>query len=85
MKGVVSRRRHSGRRKGIQTRSSPRVFAVHKTETTDGRFHEVAWAADGDLNAAYRRGNIRRFRFWPLAKHFAKGKGKTLGVKPTID
>jgi len=65
----------------IKSRRSPAVFAVHKDETADGRYHEVSWARDGDLNAAYRRGNVRRFRMWISARKFANKKAKELGTK----
>jgi hypothetical protein len=73
------------RKRRSTSRTTPKVFAVHRSETADGRFHEVAWAKDGNLNAAYSRGNIKRFRLWPKAKSFAKSKGEALGVEPTID
>ena len=70
------------------------VFAVHTFET-QSRFHEVTWAADGDLVKAGRaagRGvkntparGMRRFRQWGKAKAFARQVGKQLGVKPIID
>ncbi len=64
------------------------VFAVPSSETSDSRFHEVSWAKDGNLNAAYRRGDERRFRSgragWERAKAFARAKAKSLGVKATI-
>lgn len=56
----------------------PKVMAVHKGETADGKYHEVIWAKDGNLNAAERRGHIRRFRLWPLAKKFAIRKAKAM-------
>jgi len=59
-----------------------RVFAVHKSETADGRYHEVLWALDGNLNAAQKRGNIKRFRLWSRARNFANQKAKQLGCKP---
>ena len=62
----------------------PSVFAVHKSETADGRYHEVMWAKDGNLNAAARRGHIKRFRVWGLAKTFAKVKAKTMGARLSI-
>ncbi len=68
--------------------SKPRraqVFAVHKYETMDGRYHEVMWAKNGDLNAGYRRGNVKRFRLWGKAKSFANQKGKRLGANVIID
>ena len=65
--------------------SRAEVFAVHKNETMDGRYHEVMWAKDGDLNAAYRRGDVKRFRLWGKAKCFANQKGKRLGANVTID
>ena len=55
-----------------------KVFAVPKDETADGRFHEVTWAKDGNLNLAVRRGNVKRFRDWRKAKAFAAGKAKTM-------
>lgn len=60
----------------------PAVFAVHKEETADGRYHEVMWAKDGNLNAAARRGDVKRFRLWSSARKFASRKAKELGVKP---
>lgn len=63
-------------------KKKPAVFAVHKEETSSGRFHEVMWAKDGNLNAAERRGNIKRFRLWMSARKFALRKAKELGVKP---
>jgi len=65
-------------------RTRPAVFAVPKDETATGRYHEVAWAKDGNLNAASRRGNVKRFSVWPKAKAFATQKGKVLGVAPII-
>jgi len=61
----------------------PRVFAVHKSETADGRYHEVIWAKDGNLNVAARRG-LKRFRLWGLAKTFAKAKAKIMGARLSI-
>jgi len=78
----MKRLRHKRTR---QSRTRARVFACHKSETADGRFHEVSWAKDGNLNAAYRRGNVKRFRLWGRAKNFANTKGKALGVKAVID
>ena len=59
----------------------PTVFAVHKDETADGRYHEVSWAMDGNLNAAHKRGNVRQFRLWISAKKFANRKAKVLKTK----
>jgi len=59
----------------------PSVFAVHKDETASGRYHEVSWAQDGNLNAAGRRGDVKRFRLWSLARRFANQKAKELGTK----
>jgi hypothetical protein len=61
--------------------AKPVVFAVHKDETADGRYHEVAWAKDGNLNAAHKRGNIRKFRLWTNARSFANKKAKELKTK----
>jgi len=64
------------------------VFAVPSSESADARYHEVAWAKDGNLNASYRRGDLRRFRSgypgWLRAKKFAHAKAKELGIKATI-
>lgn len=60
------------------------VMAVHKFETADGRYHEVVWAKDGNLNAATRRGDTKRFRLWVAAKAFARRKAKALGARVTI-
>lgn len=60
------------------------VMVVHKTETMSGKMHEVIWAGDGDLNAAVKRGNIRRFRLWVSAKKFAVAKAQKLGARLTI-
>ena len=62
--------------------SKAAVFAVHKDETADGRYHQVSWAKDGDLNKAHRRGDVKSFRMWLSARSFAIKKGKELGVKP---
>jgi hypothetical protein len=62
----------------------PAVFAVHKSETADGKYHEVIWAKDGNLNAASRRGNIKRFRLWTLAKRFAVNKAKKMKARLSI-
>lgn len=62
----------------------PLVHAVHKSETADGRYHEVLWAKDGNLNAAYRRGQVKRFRDWSKAKAFARQKAKAMGITATI-
>lgn len=72
------------RKKSTGYRKIPRVFAVHKSETADSRFHEVLWARDRNLNAAYKRGNIKGFRMWPLAKGFASRKAKRLGATLSI-
>ncbi len=71
-------------------KDDPTVFAVHKSETSDGRYHEVSWAKNGDLNAAARafvRGKkntvkrgTRRFRLWGAAKVFAKKQAKVMGT-----
>lgn len=87
MKGVLSRRSRKGRscnRCRTKSPRMPKVFAVHKSETHTGRYHEVLWANDGNLNAAQQRGDIKRFRRWGLAGKFAKDKAKTLGIKATI-
>ena len=70
------------------------VFVLNRDETGDGRFHEVAWATDGDLNKTARRvaqgrPNIRshgrrQFRLRKTARAFATQKGKDLGIKPTF-
>ena len=60
---------------------SPSVFAVHKDETGDGKYHEVMWAIDGNLNNAHRRGNVRKFRLWANARKFAVKKAKELRTK----
>ena len=62
-------------------KQKPAVFAVHKDETATGKYHEVSWAKDGDLNAAYRKGNVRSFRIWASARRFALKKAKELEVK----
>jgi hypothetical protein len=62
-------------------RVEPSVFAVHKEETVSGRYHTVAWAKDGNLNAAHQRGNVRRFRLWANAREFANQKAKELKTK----
>lgn len=63
------------------------VWCVPNFESASN-YHEVAWAADGDLNKSYRRGHVRRFRSgragWERAKAFARAKAKTLGVKASI-
>lgn len=63
------------------------VFCVPSFESASG-YHDVSWAADGDLNKADRRGHVRRFRSgragWERAKAFARAKAKTLGVKASI-
>jgi len=69
------------REKRGRYRVEPSVFAVHKDETADGRYHEVSWARDGNLNVAHRRGNVRRFRLWANARSFANKKAKELGTK----
>ena len=61
-----------------------KVFAVHKSETADGHYHEVLWAKDGNLNAASRRGNVKRFRLWVAAKQFAQRKAKKMGASLSI-
>ena len=55
------------------------VFATNKWDTGN-RFHEVIWAKDGDLNKAYKRGHVKRFRLWRLAKAFAAAKARTMGL-----
>ena len=60
------------------------VFAVHKSETADGKYHEVLWAGDGNLNAATKRGNVKRFRLWRLAKAFAVKKAKKMSATLSI-
>jgi len=69
------------REKRGRYRVEPSVFAVHKEETADGRYHTVAWARDGNLNVAHRRGNVRKFRLWVNARKFANQKAKELGTK----
>ena len=63
------------------------VWCVPSFETFHG-YHDVSWAADGDLNKASRRGHVKRFRSgragWERAKAFARAKAKTLGVKASI-
>ena len=59
----------------------PTVFAVHKTETADGLYHEVSWARDGNLNAAHTRGDVRKFRLWAKARIFANKKAKEFSTK----
>jgi hypothetical protein len=83
-KGKARRTTKARRVRATPSRTRPVVFAVPKDETATGRYHEVAWARDGDLNAATRRGNVKRFRAWPKAKVFAMQKGKALGVLPLI-
>ena len=65
-----------------------KVFAVPSDETGDGRYHEVCWAKDGNLNASHRRGDEKRFmsnhKGWRRAVAFARDKAKALGVKATI-
>lgn len=72
------------RQKRGRYRVEPSVFAVHKDETADGRYHQVLWALDGNLNKAHRRGNVRRFRLWSSAKAFAIKKGRDIGAKPVF-
>lgn len=66
------------------------VWVVPSDETADGRYHEVSWAKDGNLNAAHRRGHIRRFaqmggiKGYRRAVAFARKKAKDLGVKATV-
>jgi len=64
------------------------VWAVPSSETADARFHDVAWAADGNLNASHRRGHTKRFRSgyagWLRAKRFARAKAKELGIEASI-
>jgi len=62
-------------------RVEPVVFAVPKDETADGRYHEVVWAKDGNLNASYRRGDVKQFRTWVNARKFANQKAKELGAR----
>jgi len=72
------------RKKTGRYKVEPLVFAVHKNETADGRYHEVLWAKDGNLNASYRRGNVKRFRDWGKAKAWARGKAKSMKARLTI-
>ena len=69
------------REKRGRYRVEPSVFAVHKEETADGRYHTVSWAKDGNLNASRKRGNVRRFRLWDNARKFANQKAKELKTK----
>jgi len=64
--------------------SKATVFAVHKSETADGKYHEVLWAGDGNLNAAVKRGNVKRFRLWRPAKSFAVKKAKKMGATLSV-
>jgi len=57
----------------------PIVSGVERGESSSN-YHEIAWAKDGDLNAAYRRGHVKRFRFKRTALQFAKKKARQLGV-----
>lgn len=59
------------------------VFCVPGDESSSGK-HEVIYARDGDLNAAARRGNIRRFSSWNQAEGFAHTKGKELEAEVMI-
>lgn len=72
------------RKKLGRYRVEPVVFLVHRSETADGRFHEVSWAVDGNLNASYRRGDVKRFRKMALARAFARKKAKVMGAELTI-
>ena len=67
-----------------RSRGKPTVFAVPKSEASDVRYHEVLWAKDGNLNASFRRGHMRRFRDWSKAKVFARQKAKQIGCTATI-
>jgi hypothetical protein len=58
-----------------------KVFAIHKAETFNSRYHEVIWAANGNLNTAAKRGYIRRFVEWSDAKSFAAKKARELNTK----
>lgn len=72
------------RGKKIGTKKSRAVvFAVPDYESASG-YHEVAFAKDGDLNAAHRRGDIRRFRNWEKATEFAEKVGKKMGAEVVI-
>jgi len=82
--GKVKYRYSNPKEKRGRFKVEPLVFAVHKDETADGRYHEVMWALDGDLNKAERRGNVKRFRLWVTAKAFARSKAKALGARLTL-
>jgi hypothetical protein len=72
---------YSGRRRamtpGIKAR--PTVWVISKFNF-HGKYHEVLWARDGDIDAADRRGDIRRFRLWAKAIAFGKKKKTELGA-----
>ena len=53
------------------------VFAVPGSQTGSGK-HEVIFAADGDLNKAVDKGNVKKFNNWNDAEGFAHEKGKEL-------
>ena len=63
------------------------IWCVPGHESGSG-YHEVTWAADGDLNKAARRGLTRRFirnrAGWERAKKFARAKARESGVKASI-
>ena len=60
-------------------KSNPAVFAVHGSETVDGK-HIVYYSKSGDLN----RGRCKKFTNWREALKFAHEKAKDWGVKADV-
>lgn len=72
--------KQSTKKKTTNQKVKPTVFLVSGDETSSG-MHEVSWAADGDLNKAYRTGNYRKFSKWDDAEKFKASKEKELGIR----
>jgi hypothetical protein len=66
-----------GRKAGHTKR--PVVFAMSKEDTGESK-HLILWAKDGDLNAAKKRGNVKRVSDWGVAVDFAAGKARQIGA-----
>jgi len=67
-------------KKRARTRkSNPAVFAVHGSETIDGK-HVVYYSKSGDLN----KGRKKKFTSWREALKFAHEKARDWGIKADV-
>ncbi|RLB17874.1 MAG: hypothetical protein DRG35_01395 [Deltaproteobacteria bacterium] len=76
---MVRTKRVRSKRKATTRKTIPAVFAVHGSETIDGK-HVVYYSASGDLN----KGRKKKFTNWREAVKFAREKAKQWGIKADI-